>query len=156
MSGLHDAAVALIAEAPETTVIAVLKMLIAAIEPTPVRPLEAPLRPAPRPSPSRRAPAAAAPVDEDWEALRGQVKAAMAERGASYADVAQAIGRSDIGVRISLSTRKPPKPVVRSRLQKWIDEAPAVATPAAPFPGSNTGHRGNGHDHPAGPYSSAA
>jgi hypothetical protein len=95
-------------------------------------------------------------VDPAWEALRQQVKAAMAERSASYAGVAQAIGRSEIGVRISLSTRKPPKPIVRTRLQQWLDQAPAVATPAAPFPGSNTGHRGNGHDHPAGPYSSAA
>jgi hypothetical protein len=81
----------------------------------------------------------------------------MAERGASFEDVAAAITRSAIGVRIMLGSRKPPKPIVRSRLQAWLEQAaPAVAAAAAPFPGSGTGHRGNGHDHPAGAYSSAA
>jgi hypothetical protein len=94
------------------------------------------------------------PIDEGWEELRQQVKAAMAERGASYADVAAAIGRSDIGVRISLSTRKPPKSIVRSRLQAWLDQAaPAVAAPST-FPGSGTEHRGNGHAD--GPYGHAS
>jgi hypothetical protein len=93
-------------------------------------------------------------VDPAWDELRGQVKAAMAERGVSYADVAAAIGRSEIGVRISLGSRKPPKPIVRTRLQTWLDQAPAVASPAVPFPGSTTEHRGNGHAD--GPYGRAS
>jgi hypothetical protein len=159
MPGVRDAAVALIAEAPEATVFTILKMLIAAIEPVPARAAQVPPSPAPRPVLSPRAkPAAATSVDENWETLRRQVRTTMAEQGANYADIAAAIGRSEIAVRISLGSRRPPKPIVRSRLQAWLEQAaPAVAAAPAPFPGSGTGHRGNGHDHPTGaPYSSAA
>ena len=151
MPGVRDAAVALIGVAPESTVLTVLRMLVDAVTPAPARAPEALSPPVRRVSP-RPNPATATPVDPAWEALRQQVKAAMAERGVSYADVAAAIGRSEIGVRISLSTRKPPKPIVRTRLQTWLDQAPAVAAPS-PFPGSTTEHRGNGHVD--GPYGHA-
>ena len=154
MSGLHDAAAALLQEAPEPVVLTVIRLLLDARTPAPARASEVRLPPTRRPALSPRAkPAAAAPIDEGWEELRRQVKATMAERGVSYADVAAAIGRSEIGVRISLSTRKPPKPIVRTRLQTWLDQAPAVAAPS-PFPGSSTGHRGNGHAD--GPYGHAS
>jgi hypothetical protein len=157
MSGLHDAAAALLQEAPEPVVLTVIRLLLDARTPTPTRASEARLPPARRPVPVPRAkPATTAPVDEAWEELRHQVKAAMAERDASYADVAAAIGRSDIGVRISLGSRKPLKSIVRARLQTWLDQAPAVAAAPAPFPGSDTGYRGNGHvDGPYGPASAA-
>jgi hypothetical protein len=152
---LHDAATALLQEAPEPVVLTVIRLLLDARTPTPARASEARPPPAQRPVPVPRArPATAAPIDEGWEELRRQVKAAMAERGASYADVAAAIGRSDIGVRISLSTRRPPKPIVRARLQAWLEAAPEVASPAVPFPGSGTEHRGNGHAD--GPYGHAS
>jgi hypothetical protein len=60
-------------------------------------------------------------------ALRRQVEAAMAERGASYADVAQAIGRSAVAVRIDISSRRPPRPTVQAKLRAWLAAAPAVA-----------------------------
>jgi hypothetical protein len=155
MSGVRDAAVALIAEAPETTVFAILKMLIAAIEPA--RAPEARLPPARQPElPPRAKPAAAAavPIDESWEELRRRVRTAMVERGANWSDIAAAIGRSEIAVRISLGSRRPPKPIVRSRLQAWLEQAaPVVAAASAPFPGSE--RHSNGHD-AGGPYSSAA
>jgi hypothetical protein len=152
---LHDAAAALLQEAPEKPVVlTVIRLLLDARTPAPAR---APV--GPRQAPVPRQPAATAqPATPDpaWEELRQQVKAAMAERGASYGDVAEAIGRSDIGVRISLGCRRPPKPILRTRLQKWIDEAPAVAAAPVPFPGSSTERRGNGHDTAGSPYSSAA
>jgi hypothetical protein len=152
MPGVRDAAVALIGVAPESTVLTVLRMLVDAVTPAPAPTV-------PRPVPSSRAKPAAtaqpAAVDPAWEALRQQVRAAMAERGANYADVAEAIGRSDIGVRISLGCRRPPKSIVRTRLQQWLDQALEVATPAATFPGSSAERRGNGHD-AGGPYSSTA
>jgi hypothetical protein len=158
MPGVRDAAVALIGVAPESTVLTVLRMLVDAVTPASVQALQAPASAVPRPVPSPRAkPATSAQpgaADPAWEALRQQVKAAMTERGVSYADIAQAIGRSEIGVRISLSTRKPPKPIVRTRLQTWLDLAPAVASPPVPFPGSSPEHRGNGHAD--GPYSHAS
>jgi hypothetical protein len=162
MPGVRDAAVALIAEAPETTVLAVLKMLVAAFEPAPARAPEPPSPPprrvlAPRRKPATTAAAAAAtPVDPAWDELRGQVKAAMAERGVSWSDLAAAITRSEVATRIAISSRRPPPPIVRTRLQAWIEAAPAVAAPPVPFPGSGTGHRGNGHEHPGGAYSSSA
>jgi hypothetical protein len=68
----------------------------------------------------------------------------MAERGASLDDVATAITRSAIGVRIMLGSRKPPKPIVRSRLQAWLEQAaPVVAAAPAQFLGSGTEYRGN-------------
>jgi hypothetical protein len=160
MPGVRDAAVALIAAASESAVIAALRLLLDDIAPTSAprlapetrTPPPPPLRPAP--APLRKPTTAAVPIDEGWEELRRQVKAAMAERDASYADVAAAIGRSDIGVRISLGSRKPPKPIVRTRLQTWLEAAPEVASPAATFPGSSTGHRGNGHAD--GPYGHAS
>jgi hypothetical protein len=153
MPGVRDAAVALIGVAPESTVLTVLRMLVDAVTPAPARAPDALSPPATRLVSPRPKPATAAPIDEAWETMRRQVKAAMAERGVSYADVAAAIGRSEIGVRISLGSRKPPKPIVRTRLQTWLDQAPAVAAPS-PFPGSTTEHRGNGHVD--GPYGHAS
>jgi hypothetical protein len=154
MPGVRDAAVALIGVAPEATVLTVLRMLVDAVTPAPARAPEALSPPATRVVSPRPKPATAAPIDEGWEELRRQVKVAMAEHGASYGDIAQSIGRSEIGTRITINTRKPPKPIVRTRLQIWLDQAPAVASPAVPFPGSGTGHRGNGRDITDGPYSS--
>jgi hypothetical protein len=154
MSGLHDAAAALLQEAPEPIVLTVIRLLLdARAPPAPARTVAASSPPTPRPSLPGRQPAPAGPQDPAWEALRGQVKAAMAERGADYAGLAAAIGRSEIAVRITINTRKPPKPIVRTRLQAWLDQAPAVASPAVPFPESGTGHRGNGHAD--GPYGHA-
>ena len=84
------------------------------------------------------------------------MKAAMAERGVSWSDLAAAITRSEVATRIAISSRKPPPANVRTKLQTWLEQAAqAVAAPST-FPGSGTEHRGNGHDHPAGPHSSAA
>ena len=154
MSGLHDAAAALLQEAPEPVVLTVIRLLLDARTPTPARASEVRLPPARRPVPSPHAkPATATPIDEGWEELRRQVKTVMAERSASFEDVATAITRSAIGVRIMLGSRKPPKSIVRARLQTWLDQAPAVAAPS-PFPGPGTGHRGNGHAD--GPYGRAS
>jgi hypothetical protein len=147
MSGLHDAAAALLQEAPEPVVLTVIRLLLDARAPTPARTPEVRPLPVPRPAlPSRAKPAVAAPIDENWEELRRQVRTVMAERGASFEDVATAIARSAIGVRIMLGSRKPPKRIVRARLQAWLDEqpAPAVAVAPIPFPGAGTEHRGNG------------
>jgi hypothetical protein len=55
----------------------------------------------------------------------------MTERGASYADVAAAISRSEVATRIAINTRKGVRPIVRTRLQEWLAEeltgAPEVA-----------------------------
>jgi hypothetical protein len=167
MSGLRAAAAALIAEAPEATVHRVLRMLVDSLVPAAPRangdaapPVPTPHR-APSPAPHAASPprpsAAAPPVVDDaaWLDLRAAVKAAMAERGADVAGLAAAIGRSAIGVRIVLGSRKAPKPVVRTRLQDWIEQgAPAVAAPL-PFPRPGTERRGNGHD-AAGAYSSSS
>jgi hypothetical protein len=155
MPGVRDAAVALIGVAPESTVLTVLRMLVDSLAPAPAQalrpPVPRPVLPAARPAASERAAA-----DPAWEILRDRVRATMAERGASFEDVATAITRSAIGVRIMLGSRKPPKPIVRTRLQAWLEQAaPAVAATPVPFPGSGTEHRGNGHDHPASAYSSA-
>jgi hypothetical protein len=162
MSGVRDAAAALISVAPEATVLTVLKLLVDAVTPPPARTLEAPAPPAARPSPPRRAPtattrpaAAAAAADPAWEELRRQVKTAMAERDVGCAGVAAAIGRSEIAVRISLGSRKPPRPIVQTRLQEWLQVAPAVAAATVPFPRAGTEHRGNGSG-PASSFSSAA
>jgi hypothetical protein len=152
MPGVRDAAVALIGVAPESTVLTVLRMLVDAVTPAPARalrpPAARPVLPAAGPAASERA------ADPAWEELRGRVRATMAERGTSFEDVATAITRSAIGVRIMLGSRKPPKPIVRTRLQTWLDQAPAVAAPAVPFPGSGTEFRGNGHA--GGPYGHAS
>jgi hypothetical protein len=76
------------------------------------------------------------------------VKAVMKERGAGYADVAAAVGRSAVAVKISINSRKPAPRSVRGRLQQWLDQAPAVASPV-PF-------RSNGHDHPDSAYGSTS
>jgi hypothetical protein len=155
MTPLRAAASALLEAAPETTVLTVLRLLIDSVAPAPARAPVDPLQPAKRPAPPKRQPAAAAAPatpDPTWEVLSGQVRAAMAARGLSYADVGQAVGRSEIGIRICLSSRKPAPGIVRTRLREWLEQAPAVAAPI-PFRGSN---RGNGHDSAAGGYNSAA
>jgi hypothetical protein len=62
----------------------------------------------------------------------------MAERGASYADVATAISHSATATRIDLTSRKPARPAMQVKLRAWLDEAPAVAAPAVPFRGNGT------------------
>jgi hypothetical protein len=142
LASLRQAASALISTAAPSTVLAALRALLAdpafAVE-APAMPLRPPqsapelpaLRPA-RDKPAAGAKSAVTPSDPEWEALRSRVKAAMAERGASYADLGQAIGRSAIGMRINLGSRRPPRPIVRTRLQEWLAEeptgAPGVAT----------------------------
>jgi hypothetical protein len=169
MSGLRAAAAALIAEAPEATVHRVLRMLVDSLVPTAPRANGEAPPPAPTPhrapapasraaSPARSA-AAASPVTDDaaWLDLRSRVKAAMAERGVSITDVAAAIGRSEIAVRITLGSRKAPKPIVQRRLQAWLADKPTdareVAAHVATFPGLGAERRGNGHD-AGGAYSS--
>jgi hypothetical protein len=159
MPGVRDAAAALIGMAPESTVLTVLRMLVDSLAPASARAPEVPPPLAPRPVPPAAKPAASArpTADPAWETLRGEVKAAMIERGASFEDVAAAITRSAIGVRIMLGSRKPPKPIVRTRLQAWLEQAaPAVAAVPAPFPGSGTGPRGNGHADGLYGYTTAA
>jgi hypothetical protein len=158
MPGVRDAAAALIGVAPESTVLTVLRMLVDSLAPAPVRASQVPSPSAAARStvPPRAKPAAAAPIDEGWEELRRQVKAAMAERGTDYTDMAVAIGRSAVALKIDLSRRQPPRPALQVKLRAWLEQAaPAVAAPS-PFPGSGSEHRGNGHDHPAGAYRSAA
>jgi hypothetical protein len=170
MSGLRAAAAALIAEAPEATVHRVLRMLVDSLVPTAPRANGDAALPAPTPhrapppasraaSPARSA-AAASPVTDDaaWLDLRAAVKSAMTERGVSITDVAAAVGRSEIAVRITLGSRTAPRPIVRTRLQEWIEQdAPEVAGHvAATFPGPGTERRGNGHDTGGGAYSSTS
>jgi hypothetical protein len=165
LSSLRQAATALISTAAASTVLAALQTLLtdpAFTTEKPPRPSPAPTPPS-APSPAIPAPRVAIPApragttppvtdDAAWLDLRQQVKAAMAERGADVAGVAQAIGRSEIAVRITLGSRKPPRPIVQTRLQAWLadqpTDVPGVAAPLA-FPG-----RGNGHD-AGGAYSSA-
>ena len=151
MPGVRDAAAALIGVAPESTVLTVLRMLVDSLMPAPARSPEARLPPVPRRVLApRRKPAMAAPIDENWEELRRQVKAAMTERSSDYADMAVAIGRSAVALKIDLSRRQPPRPTLQVKLRAWLEQAaPAVAAAPAPFLGSE--HRGNGHDHPAAP-----
>jgi hypothetical protein len=78
----------------------------------------------------------------------------MAERGLSYADVGHAVSRSEIAIRIGLSSRKPAPAIVQTRLRAWLEQAPAVAAPV-PFRREDTEQRGNGSNPPGG-YSSAA
>jgi hypothetical protein len=166
LASLRQAATALISTAAASTVLAALQTLLtdpAFTTEKPPRPSPSPPAPTPHraPSPAPRVasparPAAAAPPvvdDADWLELRSQVKKAMAERGADYAGVAQAIGRSAIAVRITLGSRKAPKPSVQRRLQTWLAAKPAGA-PAVAAPLAFSG-RGNGHD-AAGAYSSSA
>jgi hypothetical protein len=132
LSSLRQAATALISTAAAPAVLAALRALLADPEFAWEAPPRPPPSPTPAPTPHRApspAPRAAPPVvDAAWLDLRQQVKAAMTERGADYAGVAQAIGRSEIAVRITLGCRKAPKPIVRTRLQEWIEQgAPAVA-----------------------------
>jgi hypothetical protein len=137
-SGLREAAAALIQDAPEPTVLAILKLLIAAIESPPARSLHPVTLPAPRaaPPPRKTAATAAAPIDENWERLRRQVRVTMKERGLGFAGVGQAIERSGVAVRVDLTSRKPPRPAVIAKLQGWLEQAPEVAVQAATFPGN--------------------
>jgi hypothetical protein len=157
MPGVRDAAAALIGVAPESTVLTVLRMLVDSLAPAPARSPEVPSPPVPRRVLAPRAkPATAAPIDENWEELRRKVRATMAERSLDYTDMAVAIGRSAVALKIDLSRRQPPRPALQAKLQTWLEQAaPAVAAASAPFPGSGTEHRGNGYDHPASTYSSA-
>jgi hypothetical protein len=142
LSSLRQAATALISTAAAPAVLAALRALLA----DPEFAWEAPPRPPPSPTPHRApapAPRAAPPprpaaavaeqpvVDAAWEDLRAAVKAAMAERGVSITDVAAAIGRSEIAARISLGSRKPPRPIVQSRLQAWLADEPTDAPEVA-------------------------
>jgi hypothetical protein len=158
MPGVRDAAAALIGVAPESTVLTVLRMLVDSLAPAPARSPEARLPPVPRRVLApRRTTSTAAPIDENWQELRHQVKTAMAERGSDYTDMAIAIGRSAVALKIDLSRRQPPRPALQAKLRAWLEQAaPAVAAAQAPFPGSGTERRSNGHNHPAAPYSSAA
>jgi hypothetical protein len=72
----------------------------------------------------------------------------MSKRGVGNAEIARAVGRSEIAVRIAIGSRRPAPAIVQTRLRAWL-EAPEVAAPTTPFPGS----RGNGH---AEAFSSAA
>jgi hypothetical protein len=161
MTPLRAAASALLEAAPETTVLTILRLLIDSVAPAPARArVDPPLPPADRPAPAKRQPAAATPSAPDpaWETLRSAVKTAMTERGASYAAIADMVGRSEIGMRITIGSRKPPKLIIRARLQAWLEQAeqaPAVAAPLL-FHRSGTEHRSNGHDHHAGAHSTYA
>jgi hypothetical protein len=155
---LRQAATALISTAAASTVLAALQTLLT----DPAFTTEKPPAPTPAPSlgpraapPPRPAATAAAPVvDAAWLDLRAAVKAAMAARGLDHTALGQAIGRSAIGIRIVLGSRKPAPRIVQARLQTWLAEAPTDAPEVAaplPFPG-----RGNGHDDVGGAYSGTA
>jgi hypothetical protein len=102
---IADAARLLIAEASPETVRAVLRMLLDDVAPAS----------ASRSSPSDARPAAADPV---WDALRRQVREAMAKRGATYEEPAVAIGCSPATARISVGRRQPASQRIQAAL-KW-------------------------------------
>jgi hypothetical protein len=140
-SPLHDAARLLIAEASPETVRIVLRLLLdnvaPAAAPRPARP--PPLSPASarpgRKHAARRAPTNA--MDPDWEELRQQVRGAMTEQGATYADLAAAVDCSAGTVRVSLYRHQPASQRLINGFRAWLaantEQASGVATPAIPF-----------------------
>lgn len=161
LASLRQAATALISTAAAPTVLAALQALLAdpafaavasALPRRPAQPTpgtavaRAPPLPTPRPArakPTARARSAAAASDPAWEELRGRVKAAMAERGANYADVAAAISHSVTATRIDLTSRKPARQSMQAKLLQWLTNGAAgaleVAAQPIPFRRSSTG-----------------
>lgn len=104
MSGLRAAAAALIEEAPEAMVLDIVRLLVNSLA----------------------LPATSRTDDPEWDALRRALRQAMAARGVDYGGVAQTIGGSATALRIALTSRKPPRPAVQSRLRAWLEEVPAA------------------------------
>lgn len=147
MSGLRTAASALIAEAPETALVAVLQLLINSFAPAAATPTTATAIKAKatdrRPTKPGTAAKPAAPLDPAWLALRQQVRQAMRTRGLDAAGVAREIERSPTTLRIVLGCRRMPSAAVRTRLRAWLEQeppAPEVATPSA-FRGAHESRR---------------
>lgn len=153
LSALRQAATALIATAAASTVLAALRTLLAdpgfagQANEAQLRPSPPPPHPHPAPAQPARPRSSSVPslpvVDAGWEELRGRVKAAMVERGASYADVAAAIGHSQVATRIAISSRKSPRPIVQTKLRAWLANGAAGAPEVA---ASGTTFRPNGAD----------
>jgi hypothetical protein len=72
----------------------------------------------------------------------------MAARGVDYADIGQAIGRSGTAVRIDLTSRRAPRQAIQTKLQEWLEQAPAVAAYGPSFRpnGANGIHTGTDAD----------
>jgi hypothetical protein len=143
MSPLHAAAAALLPEAGDQVVRAILRLLVNELEPAAAPSPRAARSSPPPPTPvrtarKRAARQAAAPnsVDVEWDAVRRQVREAMRDRDTSYADLAAAIGCAATTAKVSLSRRQPPSQPMQDKLRAWLETAPKVgevAEPAVPF-----------------------
>jgi hypothetical protein len=92
----------------------------------------------------RRKRKAARPADPAWEALRQQVRTAMLDRSLDFAGLGAALSRTAATTECMVSSRRAPGSATQAALRAWLTEAPAVASPAAPFRGGRAKPRANG------------